>query len=139
MNIRILEDIERLEQLDKILSDLRERADNGAVIIVEGRKDAESLSRLGLKGDIIFASQQPLLELTEKLSRKDKEIILLTDWDKKGGMIARKIIKYLLNYGIMPNTEIRGRIRALVKKRIKDIESLSNYVNRLRDELHGTF
>lgn len=139
MNIRILEDIERLEQLDKILSDLRERADKGAVIIVEGRKDVESLSRLGLKGDIILASQQPLLELTETLSRKDKEIILLTDWDKKGGMIARKIIKYLLNYGIMPNTEIRGRIRTLVKKRIKDIESLNNYVNRLRDELHGTF
>jgi 5S rRNA maturation endonuclease (ribonuclease M5) len=139
MNIRILEDIERLEQLDKILSDLRERADNGAVIIVEGRKDAESLSRLGLEGDIILASQQPLLELTEMLSRKDKEIILLTDWDKKGGMIARKIIKYLLDYGIMPNTEIRRRIRTLVKKRIKDIESLSNYVNRLRDELHGTF
>jgi 5S rRNA maturation endonuclease (ribonuclease M5) len=139
MNIRTLEDIERLEQLEKILTELQERAISGAVIVVEGRKDVESLSRLGIKGDMILASQQPLIELTEMLSRKGKEIILLTDWDKKGGMMARKIIKHLLNYGIMPNTDIRGRIRTLVKKRIKDIESLNNYVDRLRDELHGTF
>ena len=52
-------------------------------------------------------------------------------------MVARRILKYLLSYGIMPDTQIRLRIRALVKKRIKDVESLNNYVNKLRYEVHG--
>lgn len=137
MNINTLEDIERLRQIEELILELQALADGGAIIVVEGRKDAESLRFLGIKGEIRLASQLPLLELTELLSRSGKEIILLTDWDKKGGIVARKIIKFLLCYGIMPNTDIRSRIRVLVKKRIKDVESLNNYVNKLRYELHG--
>lgn len=137
MNSATLEDIERLERIEELVSELQALADSGAIIVVEGRKDAESLRMLGINGEIRLASQQPLLEFTELLSKSGKEIVLLTDWDKKGGIVARKIIRYLLDYGIMPNTDIRSRIRALTKKRIKDIESLNNYVNKLRYELHG--
>ncbi len=138
MNTATLEDIERLEKLEELILELQTLADSGAIIVVEGRKDADSLRFLGIKGEIRLASQQPLLEFTELLSKSGKEIVLLTDWDKKGGIVARKIIKHLLAYGIMPNTDIRARIRTLVKKRIKDIESLNNYVNKMRYELHGT-
>lgn len=137
MNISTIEDLERLRQIDELILELQALADEGAIIVVEGRKDAESLRFLGIKGEIRLASQLPLLELTELLSMSGKKIVLLTDWDKKGGMVARKIIKFLLGYGIMPNTDIRSRIRVLVKKRIKDVESLNNYVNKLRYELHG--
>ena len=137
MNNATLEDIERLERLEELILELQALADSGAIIVVEGRKDAESLRMLGIKGEIRLASQQPLLEFTEFLSKSGKEIVLLMDWDKKGGMVARKIIRYLLDYGIMPNTDIRSRIRALTKKRIKDIESLNNYVSKLRYALHG--
>ncbi|KCZ73460.1 small primase-like protein with Toprim domain [Candidatus Methanoperedens nitroreducens] len=135
MNIKTLEDIERLESIEEIILELKTLADSGAIIVVEGRRDVESLRSLGIKGDIRLASQQPLLEFTELLSKSGKEIILLTDWDKKGGIMARKIIYYLLTDGIMPNTDIRSKIRNLVKKRIKDVESLNNYVNKLRYEL----
>ncbi len=138
MEIKTLEDLDRLERLEEIILELRELNDNGAIIVVEGRKDAESLRSLGIKGEIKLAAQLPLLEFTELLSKSGKHIILLTDWDKKGGIVARKIIKHLLAYGIMPNTDFRSRIRALVKKRIKDVESLNNYINRLRYYLHGT-
>ncbi len=132
-----IEDIERLEKLEELILELQELADSGAIIVVEGRKDADSLRFLGIKGEIRLSSQQPLLEFTESLSRNGKEIVLLTDWDKKGGMIAHKIIQYLLAYGIMPDTQIRAKIRTLTKKRIKDIESLNNHVNKLRYEIHG--
>ncbi len=137
MNTATLEDIERLERLEELILELQTLADRGAIIVVEGRKDADSLRFLGIKGEIKLASQQPLLEFTELLSKSGKEIVLLTDWDKKGGMVERRILKYLLSYGIMPDTQIRSRIRNLVKKRIKDVESLNNYVNKMRYELHG--
>ncbi len=137
MNIRTFEDTERLERIEEIILELQALAENGAIIVVEGRRDMDSLRYLGINGEIRLASQQPLLEFTELLSKSGKEIILLTDWDKKGSIVARKIIRHLLAYGIMPNMNIRSRMRSLVKKRIKDIESLNNYVNKLRYEIHG--
>jgi len=139
MEIRAIEDIERLESIDAIILELRTLSDSGAIIVVEGRRDVDSLRSLGINGDIRLACQKPLLEFTENLSKSGKEIVLLTDWDKKGGITARKIINHLLTYGIMPNTDLRSRIGSLVKKRIKDIESLNKYVNKLRDEIYSTF
>ena len=137
MNKMILEDIERLEKLEELIQELLALSDEGAIIVVEGKRDAESLRFLGIKGEIRFSTQQPLLEYTEALQRSAKEIILLTDRHKKGGMSAHKIIQHLLAYGIVPNTQIRARIRALVKKRIKDVESFNNYIAKLRYEIHG--
>lgn len=134
---RTIEDIERLEKIEELLLELQSLAESGAIIVVEGRKDYESLRLLGINGEIRFASQTPLLEFTEMLSKSGRKIVLLTDWDKKGGMVARSIIRHLLTYGIMPNIEMRSKIRSLVKKRIKDVESLNNYVNKLRYEVHG--
>jgi 5S rRNA maturation endonuclease (ribonuclease M5) len=137
MIISKIEDMERLEKLEELIFELRELSESGAIIVVEGRKDVESLRFLGINGEIKLASQQPLLEFTESLSKSGKKIVLLTDWDKKGRIVAGKIIKHLSAYGIMPNIDIRLRLRGLSKKRIKDIESLNNFVNKLRYEIHG--
>ncbi len=139
MNTRTLEDMERLESIEEIILELQALADTGAIIVVEGRRDVASLRSLGINGEIRLASQQPLLEFTEKLSKSGKKIIVLTDWDKRGGMMARKIIDNLQFYGIVPNTDIRSRIGILVRKSIKDIESLNSYVSRMRYELQGRF
>jgi 5S rRNA maturation endonuclease (ribonuclease M5) len=139
MNTRTLEDMERLESVEEIILELQALADTGAIIVVEGRRDVASLRSLGINGEIRLASQQPLLEFTEQLSKSGKKIIVLTDWDKRGGMMARKIIDDLQFYGIVPNTDIRSRIGILVRKSIKDIESLNSYVSRMRYELQGRF
>ena len=117
MNIRTLEDIERLEMLEELILELHDLSDTGAIIVVEGRKDVESLRSLGVNGEIKLSSQQSLLVFTEQLSMCGKDIVLLTDWDRKGSMAARKIIDYLHAYGIVPNTDIRAKIGFLVKKR----------------------
>ena len=132
-----IEDRERLLKLEELVLELQEISDSGAIIVVEGQKDMVSLRLLGINGEIRLASQQPLLEFTDLISKSKKEIILLTDWDNKGGLMARKIIQHLSNYGILPNTTIRSKLRSLSKKRIKDIESLNNYVSKLRYEING--
>ncbi|PWB51079.1 MAG: DNA primase [Candidatus Methanoperedenaceae archaeon] len=137
MTPRDIEDIERLEQLENVIAKLKELALEGAIIVVEGRKDVESLRYLGINGQILLASQQPLLDLTESLARSGKKIVLLTDWDNKGYLIAKKLEKHLLVHGMIPDTRIRSKLRSLSKKSIKDIESLNNYVNKLRYEVHG--
>jgi len=84
MTQRDLEDIERLEELEKIIVELKELTRDGAILVVEGKKDVESLRYLGINGQVRLASQQPLLDLTESLARSGKKIVLMTDWGQIG-------------------------------------------------------
>ncbi|VVB64949.1 Ribonuclease M5 [uncultured archaeon] len=126
-----------VEALEELISALLEASGRGAVIIVEGRRDQESLRALGIPGPVITASHKPALALAEDLARAHREIIVLTDWDEKGEEMALQIEKHLRCSGSRGDVEIRSRLKRLVKKDIKDVESLSQYVGRMR-ELYGT-
>jgi 5S rRNA maturation endonuclease (ribonuclease M5) len=123
--------------LEELISALLEASGRGAVIIVEGRRDQESLRALGIPGPVITASQKPALALAEDVARVHREIIVLTDWDEKGEEMALQIEKHLRCSGSRGDMEIRSKLKRLVKKDIKDVESLSRYVARMR-ELYGT-
>lgn len=122
--------------LEGLINDMLEASARGAVIIVEGRRDQESLRALGISGLVITASHKPALALAEEVARVHKEIIVLTDWDLKGEEMALQIERYLRCCGSRGDMEIRSRLKKLVKKDIKDVEGLSRYVERMR-ELYG--
>jgi len=54
--------------------------------------------------------------------------------DKKGDEMAKTIEVHLRSAGVRPDLEIRSRLKKLVKKEIKDVESLSVYVERMREQ-----
>ena len=93
---------------------------------------AEALRALGLTGPVIMASRRSALDLAEDAARSYREIILLTDWDRKGDEMARTIEQHLWSVGSRPDGEIRSRIKKLVRKEIKDVESLHRYMERMR-------
>lgn len=125
------------EALEELISALVEASDLGAAIIVEGRRDQESLRALGVHGSVIMASQKPALILAEEAAKKFQEIIVLTDWDEKGEEMALQIEKHLRCSGSRCDVEIWSKLKRLVKKEIKDVESLSRYVERMREQ-YGT-
>ena len=106
----------------------------GAAIIVEGRHDEMALRALGLPGPVIMASHRRALDLAEEAARSFTDIVLLTDWDSKGDEMARNIEHHLRSVGSRPDAELRSRLKKLVKKEIKDVESLSLYVERMREQ-----
>ncbi|HJH30570.1 MAG TPA: toprim domain-containing protein [Methanosarcinaceae archaeon] len=122
----------RLELLDGIFDEIIERSEAGAVIIVEGKRDVLSLEKLGIKGRIETSTRQPLIYFAEKLAQDTTNIIIMTDWDRRGDILADKITIYLQNIGIMPDLAIRKRISSLVKREIKDVESLYSYMVKLK-------
>lgn len=123
-----------LEALEELISSLKEVSLQGAAIIVEGRRDEQALRALGLKGPVIMASRRPALHLAEDAARSFGQIVLLTDWDEKGDEMAKTIEVHLRSAGSRPDLEIRSRLKKLVKKEIKDVESLSFYVDRMREQ-----
>ncbi|MCX6679320.1 MAG: topoisomerase [Methanothrix sp.] len=123
-----------LEALEELIASLLEASYHGAAVIVEGRRDLQALRALGLPGPVIMASRRRALDLAEDVARSYREIILLTDWDGKGDEMCRTIECHLISVGSKPDKEIRSRLKKLVKKEIKDVESLSRYAERMREQ-----
>jgi 5S rRNA maturation endonuclease (ribonuclease M5) len=123
-----------LEALEELIASLLDASCQGAAIIVEGRRDLQALRALGLTGPVIMASRCPALDLAEDAARSYPQIILLTDWDDKGDEMCRTIERHLRSAGSRPDSEIRSRLKKLVKKEIKDVESLSRYAERMREQ-----
>ncbi len=126
-----------LEALEEQISTLLEASREGTAIIVEGQRDERALRALGATGPIIMASRRPALDLAEDAARRYKEIVILTDWDLKGEEMARIMEQHLLHTSSHVDMEIRERLKKLVRKEIKDVESLGIYVERMR-EMYGS-
>ncbi|NYT01324.1 MAG: topoisomerase [Methanosarcinales archaeon] len=126
-----------MEGLEELISSLLEASERGAAIIVEGIRDRRALRSLGVRGPVILASRHPALNLAEEVARQYDEIVVLTDWDDKGEEMARNLEQHLQWARAHADLEIRSRLKKLVRKEIKDVESLSIYVERVREQ-YGT-
>lgn len=129
-----MRDEERLKRIELLLKELEDFSSKGAAIVVEGRKDRRALRDLGIQGKIIFASHFPLFQLSEQIANDSREIIVMTDWDQEGEMLAKKISRYLTAFGRSPNLIFRLRLGAMVRKEVKEVENLAGYIARLRVE-----
>lgn len=123
---------ERLEELEKVLTELEELSEK-LPIIVEGNKDVSALRRLGITKNVVSLSKgDSVLTFCERVSRKSREVVILTDWDRKGGHLARMLKETLEISGVAVNDRVRTQLVVLLKKDIKDIESMPTFIERLR-------
>ncbi|MEM2924266.1 MAG: DNA primase [Methanocellales archaeon] len=129
-----MRDEERLKEIELLMNELRNDSKKGAIILVEGKKDERALRDLGIEGMVVVASHYPLLQISDKMANDGVEIVLLTDWDKKGDLIAEKISTYLSALGRNVNLRIRTKLGDLIKKDVKEVENLPSYIARLRIE-----
>lgn len=119
-----------LEDVEKILEKLK-LLNRECAVIVEGKKDEEALRKLCLNGRIIRIIGS-ISSVCEEISKEYKKVIILTDWDKKGGDLCRRLKKYLNANSVKYDDRIRAELTEVCKKEIKDVESLFTYVENLR-------
>jgi len=93
------------------------------LVIVEGKKDREALQKLGF--DNIVLLNKPLYEVAESVSEKD--VVLLTDLDKKGREIYSKLKKGLDKRGVTVDDTLRN---LLFKTELRQIEGLTSYLKK---------
>jgi 5S rRNA maturation endonuclease (ribonuclease M5) len=123
---------ERLEQLEKVIDDL-EDASIQTPIIVEGKRDVLALKLLGITTNVVSMNKGvSIFSLAESMSRKHRQVIVLTDWDRRGGQLARMLKDAFAANGVSVNDSFRTHIVILSKKEIKDIEGLPGFIERLR-------
>ncbi len=107
------------ETEEELLKLLQENTDK--LVIVEGKRDKEALCSLGFQK--IITLNKGIYETTEQI--KEKEVLILTDFDSEGKQIARKFNLILQSLGYKTEKQTRRRIGLMFTKlRIRKIEEL---------------
>ena len=129
-----MDDLQRLEELEELLTDLRE--ENKTVpIIVEGEKDIIALRRLEMTGEIIrFNTGQSVSDFCDSIAQKYQKIILLTDWDWRGGRLGSSIKKHLEN-----RVECNMNYRQIFAHRCtcRTVEGIPTWLQTFRKKVQG--
>lgn len=124
------DDLTRAEQLREVLDALAE-INRTIPVIVEGKNDVSALRRLDLTGEIITLHRgSTLYDFCEEIAGKFPRVVLLTDWDAKGEMLHRSLSDNLRGH-IEDFTAVRGMLKMLCQKDIKDIEGIPKLLARL--------
>ena len=120
------------DDLKKALLELSEENKN-IPVIVEGEKDIEALRKLDLTGVIISVNVgMSLTDFCDHIAEKYKEIIILTDWDRRGGYLCHTIRKNL-----------QGRIKCNMYYRkvfaknsmIRTVEGLPSWILTMEEKI----
>ena len=126
-----------LKRLSKVLERLGNKAASGVPIIVEGKNDVKALSKLGIIGKMIkVKGSGKVLEDGLDLIYSN-EVVIFVDFDEHGTELAKKISKIMESRGVKADLIIWRAVRALVRKRIKDVEGLPSYLERLKKKVQS--
>jgi 5S rRNA maturation endonuclease (ribonuclease M5) len=107
---------ERLDRLEKAIDRLREVAEAGTVV-VEGTRDVAALEWLGIGGLHVKVNQgRPLPSLLEDLAQSPPPVVLLVDWDRKGGQLV-SLLEGNLRARVQVDLACRRRIAQATRTR----------------------
>lgn len=105
-----------LDILNKIILDLKKELITGSVILVEGKRDLESLTQLGLQQTIIKYSEMGERRCLEYIERnRVQKIIVLTDFDEEGQNILVRLEDKLENTGVKIDKQYRKKFFEAIK------------------------
>ena len=122
-----------MDDLEKILDDLRDK-NMEIPIIVEGDKDIEALKKLNINGIILSLNRGvPIINFCDHIADEYDKIIILTDWDKKGGQLCYKLKKNLVAR-VDCDTDFRKKIAK--KTTIKTVEGLPSWIETIRKKIN---
>ncbi len=96
------------------------------LILVEGKKDRKSLEQFGINNIITLGP--PLYEVCEYVASQTKDVIILTDLDKKGKELYGKLNSQLSQMGVRVDNRFR---EFLFLKKLSHIEGLVSFISRM--------
>ena len=123
-----------------MLDELSVESRNGAIIIVEGRKDVAALRKLGIVGEIVPAksSGKSFIEIVSEVEEiENRNIILLMDFNRRGTEWTKRLVKHLERKRVKVNDRFWRELRNLVGRSVKDVEGLATYMETLKREAEG--
>jgi 5S rRNA maturation endonuclease (ribonuclease M5) len=102
-------------------------------VIVEGKNDKRVLERIGFKNIITLNQGKSLYDTIEKVKGG---VIILTDFDRKGNELSKKLKLFLRCIDCKVDALSRKRLKELfMKNKLTTIQSLKKLIKR--GDVHG--
>ena len=128
---------EKAERIQQIITELAEESAKGKPIVVEGKKDEQTLRVLGVNGVIVTVKTggKSFLEATAEIEKLGaQEVILLLDFDRRGREGTLRLQRNLERSKIKINASFWRDLHASVGREIQCIESLTSYLSTLQEK-----
>ncbi len=114
-----------VEEVELALDELV-KLNNSIPVIVEGIKDRRALRKIGLTGEIILLNKgMSLADFSDWVSEQYHEVIILSDWDRRGGSLCRRL-KELFKGRVKYDVDLRQRLSKYAM--IKKVEGLPSWL-----------
>ena len=125
MRIRPLHTTSKDIALD-ITTEVARISENGTLVLVEGKRDRQSLQRLGLIN--IQSLDGPLFEVVERIARDHRDVVLLVDLDAEGRKLYRRLAHDLAAHGVRVDDALRN---LLFQTPLRHIEGLATFLGNM--------
>ena len=128
---------DKVEKIQQVIAKLIEESAKNKPIVVEGKKDAQALIDLGIKGKVLTVKTggKSFLEATTEIEKLNSpQIILLLDFDRRGKEGTKRLKCDLERLKIKVNVRFWHDLRGLTGHENQFIESLPTYIQTLREK-----
>ena len=126
-------DQDEVQNLQKFVNMLNEESNNGAVVVVEGKRDVSALLSVGFNGNVVtlnnFKGVNGLVDNLDKVSK----VILMLDMDPKGKYLTHKILKLLQCKGKNVDMFYKRKLAEITKGKVRQIEEIMIYKKYISD------
>ncbi|HEX5977174.1 MAG TPA: toprim domain-containing protein [Nitrososphaeraceae archaeon] len=142
LNLVILNNVRRMgyKQMDAatigrlhhFVEMLNKEAENGSVIVVEGKRDVEALVRVGFNGEVtVFNRYKGINDFVDSHYWIERKIILLLDMDRTGKCLTSKLLKQLQCKGKNVSLFYKKTLVKISYGKIRHVEDLISYAPQL--------
>jgi len=115
------------EFLGGFVTDLNHLSEDGWSILVEGPRDSRALRRLGCAGNVVTVSS--VVRKGNAVFERDRKIVILTDLDREGAVLASRYIRRLSHDGFRTSLRERQRLKNASHGVFLHIENLSRFAH----------
>jgi 5S rRNA maturation endonuclease (ribonuclease M5) len=119
---------QEIQEIKKFVFQLNSMKDS--VVVVEGKRDAHALKKLGFSGQVIeFHKFGGIVNFADSVARYER-LVILFDRDKKGRYLTGKTIQ-LLQRRTKIDLSFKRKLTVITKGKIKFVEQLVCYESYL--------
>ena len=111
--------------LTDFVRDLNHRSYDGWSLLIEGPRDEKALRRLGYDGRLVTVAS--LGRNGPSVLGEAKKVVILTDLDREGAVLAARYVKRLTHEGFGTSLTERRRLKAASRGVFLHVENLSRF------------
>lgn len=125
-------DDQTVERLRTFVGMLNEEYERGSVIVVEGRRDAEALAKVGFTGSpAVFHHFKGIADFLDCHDDEKKKMILLLDMDRTGKHLTRKLVSQLQSRRKSVTLFYKHSLARITNGKVRHVEDLAVYAPQL--------